>query len=421
MSQNVCKKISLEENRSILLENNVLLARQTIFNQDNEAYGFELLYRGKQFDVTKLDDGFGSTGELLNNIFTCVVEENIARGKPLFINVDQHFIESPSFFPSQSDNIILEILESVPATPEILKKIKELRHIGFEFALDDYIFEEERKPFLPFVSIIKIDLLGCSFEKIKQGLPALKQYPVTLLAEKVEDLAMYDQCKALGFSLFQGYYLEKPKLVHGVKVSANKQVTLKLLCELTKPDIKIDEVAEIIACDPRLALKMMLLVNSSIFSFVRKIHDVKEAIVMMGIDAVKRWAMILLLVSESESPIEIFRVLLTRAKTLELFAANACPENQSDFFMLGLFSGLDAVLGISMEKMTQVISLSDELASALNDKIGTMGHLLQTLKQIESYKIDAEQYNRNEFSSLNKAYWQGLIWADELMETVVGG
>jgi EAL and modified HD-GYP domain-containing signal transduction protein len=408
------------ESTNLLLESNVLLARQTIFNRNNEVYGFELLYRGKRFDVSRSGDGLGTTGELLNNIFTCVVEGNIASGKPLFINVDQHFIESPSFFPSQSDNIVLEILETVPATPSILKKIKELRRKGFEFALDDYIFEEERQPFLPLVSLIKIDLLGCPWETIKKGLPALKQHSVTLLAEKVEDFDMFVQCRELGFSLFQGYYLERPKLVHGVKVSASKQVTLKLLCEISRPDITVNEVAQIIVCDPRLALKMMLLVNSSIFTFVRKIQDIKEAVVMLGMEAVKRWTMILLLVSESESPVEIFRVLLARAKALELFAAKVAPQHQSEFFMLGLFSGLDAVLGIKMEKVTEIIPLSQELESALNEETGMMGRSLQTLKQIEAYDIDIDKSNVQAFISLNGTYWQGLFWADELMETVVG-
>lgn len=407
-------------NKNMQLENSVLMARQTIFNQNNDVFGFELLYRGNQFDVTNPDDGFGTTGELLNNIFTCVIDDNLTSGKPLLINVDQQFIESPSFFPSKSDNIVLEILETVPATPQIIAKITELRRLGFEFALDDYIFEEERKPFLPLVSIVKIDLLGCSIEKIKAELPSLKQYSVTLLAEKVEDIDMFEQCRALGFTLFQGFFLERPKLVHGVKVTASKQITLRLLTELTKPDITINKVAEIIACDPRLSLKMMLLVNSSMFSFVRKVHDVKEAVVMLGIEAVKRWTIILLLVSESESPIEIFRVLLTRAKSLELFASKNNVDSQSDFFTLGLFSGLDAVLGVEMKMITKTIPLTAELELALNEKSGTMGHLLQTLQKIETFDVNVEENNVQEFVALNGMYWQGLLWADELMETIVG-
>jgi EAL and modified HD-GYP domain-containing signal transduction protein len=400
-------------------ELDILLARQAILTRYHSVYGFEVLYRGERFDIGNPSDGMGATGELLNNICTCVVDENLTAGYPIFINIDQQFIESPSFFPSQSDKIVLELLETVPATPEVIQKVKELRKLGFEFALDDFIFEEERMPFLPLVSIVKIDVLACSLEKIRQKLPALKEYPVILLAEKVENAEMFSQCQALGFTLFQGYYLEKPKLVRGVKIPASKQVTLKLLSELTRPDITVEEVSVLIFCDPRLALKIVLLVNSSLFSFVRKVHDVKEAVVMLGIEAVKRWAIILLLVTESESPIEIFRVLLARAKTLELFATSTDLDNQGDYFTLGLFSGLEAVLGTDIEAITRTIPMSEDITRALIRNEGVMGSLLQLIKQLEASEKYADSIMENDFIVLNSTYWQGMIWADELMETII--
>ena len=315
----------------------VLMARQSILNRNHSIFGFEMLYRGSTYNVNDLEDGMGATGELLNNICTCVIEEKFNANHPIFINVDAQFIESPSFFPSQTDKIVLELLETVPATPSVLTKIKALKRQGFEFALDDYIFEPHREKFLPLVSIVKVDLLQCPIEEVQQKIQSLKDYSVRLLAEKVETFDMFDQCMDLGFELFQGYYLEKPKAVKGTKIAVNKQVTLKLLSELTRPDIPINEVADLIACDPRLAMKLILLVNSSLFSFVREVTDVQEAVVMLGIDAVKRWAMILLLVSESEQPVEIFRTLLCRAKTLELYAEDMDENKPSDYFSLGAF------------------------------------------------------------------------------------
>lgn len=412
---------SIEIKRRKLVDANVLMARQPILKQDNSVYGFEVLYRGNRYDITNPNEGMGATGELLNNIFTCVIEGNMTSWQPLFINVDEAFINSPSFFPSQSEQIVLELLETVPATPKVLNKIKELRQLGFEFALDDYIFEPERDAFLPLVSIVKVDVLSCTIEQMKTHLPKLKEYGVKLLAEKVEDYKMFHQCLDLGFELFQGYYLEKPKIVRGINVSASQQVTLRLLSELTKPDITVKDIAELIVCDPRLAMKIVLLVNSSLFSFVKEVHDIKEAVVMLGIGAVKKWAVILLLASESKVSIELFRTLLVRAKALELFVANESNDVKSEHFTLGLFSGLDAMLGIEMTKVTQSIPLSSDLKLALNEHLGIMGTRLKLIKRIEANKVTENLMKHKEYNILNHAYWQGAAWADELIENVIKG
>jgi EAL and modified HD-GYP domain-containing signal transduction protein len=402
-----------EQNRaSIECGADVLLARQSILDKNHSIFGFEMLYRGSNFDASDAKNNLKVTSELLTNICTCVIEEKFNANHPMFINVDERFIQSPSFFPSPTDRIILELLEAVPATPNVLSKIKELTRQGFEFALDDYIFDSERTKFLPLVSIVKIDMLACSFEDVQSKVDQLKKYPAKLLAEKIESFEMFDKCVDLGFDLFQGYYLEKPKIIKGTKVPVNKEVTLRLLSELTRPNIAINEVADLIVCDPRLAMKIILLVNSSLFSFVREVNDVQEAVIMLGIDAVKRWAMILLLVSESEQPIEIFRILLCRAKTLELYAEAMNESKPSNYFSLGLFSGIDAVLGIGMDSVVGSLPLSHELKVALTESSGNMGQVLTSLKQLEK----GEQLKT--LFSLKEYYWKGLRWADDLMGSI---
>ncbi|MCF2948782.1 HDOD domain-containing protein [Paraglaciecola aquimarina] len=411
------KKAPIDCSPIALLQKEVLLARQPILNEKHNIYGYEALYRGCLFDINNTDDGMGATGELLNNICACVLDVEVNDNLPVFINVDEKFINSPGFFPVQSDKIILEILESVPATTSVLNNIVALKKQGFGFALDDYIFEPEREPFLNLVSIVKVDVLACTPEELKKGVQNLAKYSVTLLAEKVESNEMFDLCRALGFTLFQGYYLERPRLIHGTKISASQQITLQLLSELTKPNISNQQIAEAILRDPRLAMKMILLVNSSLFSFIRKVSDVREAVIMLGVEAVKRWAIILLLVSESESPVEIFRTLLSRAKTLELCVMDTNLKNDGEYFSLGLFSGIDAVLGLNMQQVTEILPLSNELKDALCERRGPMGELLSNLIRFE--KNQRPKSENESFKLLNSAYWQGLKWADELMGGII--
>lgn len=401
-------------------ENDLMMARQSILDRNHELHGFELLYRGDNYDVNKTDGGKNATFELLNNLCTSALNENLNNNRALFINVDELFIESPEFFPSQSDNIVLELLEHVPATESVLNKVKKLKKLGFKFALDDYVFEPERKRFLPLVSIVKVDVLACSAEELATGIESLKEYSVTLLAEKVEDFDMFTRCLALGFDLFQGYYIERPALVKGKKISSNQEIVMRLLSELTRKDVSVDEVTELLVCDPRLALKIILLVNSSLFSFVRKVTDVRDAVVMLGIEAVKRWGMIIALVSESESPPELFRSLLSRAKALELCAVELELPDVGDYFSIGLFSGLDAVLGVEMATILKQLSVSDAYYSALIEHKGTMGNLLSAILHVERHGVvKSNTLTKLELSTLRSTYWQGVRWADEAMESII--
>ncbi|NVK26249.1 MAG: EAL domain-containing protein [Gammaproteobacteria bacterium] len=248
------------------LPNDILFARQPIMDSTKGLFGFEILYRGIDYDLTKEGDGHGATAELLNNLCSCLKEHKTLHNIRLFINVDEHFINSPSFFPNPSTEIVLEILETVKPTPSVLGKLASLRKDGFQFALDDFEFEPERMAFIPYVDFIKIDVLLCNKKDIQAQIEALKGRGVTFIAEKIETQEAFEEYKELGVSYFQGYFLERPTLTEGVKLSANKQVVLKLLSELSRDDIEVEEAAEITICDPNLMVKLLLLVNSLLLS-----------------------------------------------------------------------------------------------------------------------------------------------------------
>lgn len=281
------------------------------------------MYRGHQFELNFPEEQYSATIEVLSNLASFGVEKRIDCSKKAFINISQSFLKSPSFFPSNTNGLVLELLETIVLTPQILRTIRNLKRQNFEFALDDYCLESHHAPLLPYVDYIKIDVLECPLTLIETKIDALRNVTnATLLAEKIEDVETYERCKELGFALFQGFFIEKPTLVKGVQVKPNKQVVLKLLSEISRDNITAAELSQLISCDPRLVTKTLTLVNSPLFSRSQKITCIKQAIVSLGLDAVRKWLMVLLLVSESNSPLELFRILLARAKLLELFAVS---------------------------------------------------------------------------------------------------
>ena len=400
-----------------------MLARQPIYNRKNELYGFELLYRNSKNNQAVIQSQVNATAELITNLCTCALEENLNINKPLFINFSEEFITSDHFFPGPAYNVVLEILETVPATKAVLAAIKKLRAKGFRFALDDYEFTPDSDAFLPLISILKVDVMALPLSVIAEKITALKNSKLILLAEKVEDEACYRQCIEMGFHLFQGYYLERPTIIKGTKVSSSKQVALRLLSSLSRSDISVDEVTHLLSCDPRLIYKLLKIVNCPLYPFKREVENIREAIVMLGLETIKQWALILIATSESQQPKELFRTLFVRAKALEIYGSGLPGGKGADYFTLGLFSGIDAVLNLDLETVLEDINLAapirDELLEVTSEVTSEIG-ILKTIKAFERGDKDVMATLPDEMlTAIAESYQQSIKWADELMRLLV--
>ena len=116
--------------------------------------------------------------------------------RKLFINVAEHLLLSDSITLLPKDKVTLELLEHIEVTEEILTRIRELKAMGYEFALDDYVFHSDPCPLFELVDIIKVDILNADLNALDQLVAYLRQWPCKLLAEKVETdkAALQDWC-----------------------------------------------------------------------------------------------------------------------------------------------------------------------------------------------------------------------------------
>ncbi|MGJ8681684.1 EAL and HDOD domain-containing protein [Paraglaciecola sp.] len=404
------------------MEESVLLARQPIFDVNNKLYAHEILYRNANVNSPN-DMTHVSTRELLVNAFTNILNDNIHLGLPMYVNVDQEFLMADDFFPFPPENIVFEILETVPPTKEIIQRIHKLKSLGFEFALDDYLLEKSKVPFFSYLKVIKIDLVDVDFAKLEKAMPVLKRTKCLLLAEKVEDQDMFDKCKAMGFDLFQGYYLEKPELVKGKKIEACQQSVLNLVSELSRVDIEVEQVAELISQDAGLTLKILALTNCPLYQLVREVKSVKDAVIILGLTTVKQWAITFAFVSGSNRPAELFRIILIRAKTLGLYAERADSEqgkvDASSSFLTGLLSGIEAIFEVEMEQALSHLALDQEIKLALMGESNQLGELLKNAIGIERFDSRIfEQMPNQQICIFNQCYRQALNWADQVLENV---
>ncbi len=399
-----------------------LLARQPIFDGNMQVVAYELLCRNRDLKFISTTDGDAASSQVLLNAFTELSIEQVVGKHKAFVNFTRTLLSSPPPFNRQK--LVIEVLEGQRVDASMLHSLRQLREQGYTIALDDFELDENSESLVAYADIIKLDVLSLSPEKLQYHIDYLKPFGITLIAEKVETYEMFEQCKALGFDLFQGYFLAKPRVITGRKISENKQSVLQLLSALHDPNAPIDKIERMIARDTLLSFKLLRLVNSAAFGLSRDVESLRQAIMLLGLNKLRNWVNLLALSNLSGKPHELSVAALTRARMCEMIATKMNQRNRPDsYFTVGLLSTLDAFLDTPLKELLGNLSLSESLNQAMLTHSGPEGMVLQIVQAHEQGHWQDIDWNHLEELGLTPEmlagiYVDSLHWVAETMNTL---
>lgn len=350
----------------------LFIARQPIFTVHKKLFAYELLYRGTKTSSLSNTSGNKATTSVLSSAFLTEGIEKISGLRPCFINFTRDLLlqNLPASFPKKL--IVVEILEDVPPTAEIVEICKKLRDDGYTIALDDFVYDSSLEPLLSIADIIKFDFLLTPVDSLQKTLYRLSRYKLKYLAEKVESYEEFIRASKLGFSYFQGYFFAKPEKILIKEIDSAKINLVNLLAEVSKKTTTKRKIEQIVQRDVGLAYKLLRYINSSYFYRLNRIDSISHAITYLGENELRRF-IILVLISElaSDKPGELVRLAVVRAKMGELLAQETTLTGKADeIFMLGLFSLLPALLDTTIDYICEQLSLSEHLKNALVKQTG---------------------------------------------------
>ena len=401
----------------------VFVARQPIFQRDLQVYGYELLYRGNlenSFDGTPDDI---ATARVIANAFLAIGAEKLLNGKPAFLNFNSSFLtlEYAALAPLQS--AVVEILEHVEPTPEVLESCRQLKIKGYTLALDDSVDEARIEPWVDLVDIVKVDFLKTDARTRDKILARCKRSNIRALAEKLETQQDFEHAAALGYEYYQGYFFARPTIIRGRAIPDAKLMLLQLLREVSQPEVDFDTVEKLLQRNVSLVYKLLRYVNSAAFSWRSKITSVRHALGLLGETELRKWLCLLLISALGSNAIpEVVVHSLVRARFAELVSPMLdLQSRRSSAFLLGLLSNLDALLQCSMTEALSELNLDDELSNALLGKSNDHEPFAELRGLMEAY--EATDLSRisgiaHEFqlpaTDLTKAYVQAVEWADSV-------
>jgi EAL and modified HD-GYP domain-containing signal transduction protein len=395
---------------------NIFIGRQPIFRPNLEVYAYELLYRSGQKNVAGVFDGDAATTTVILNSFMEIGFENIVGGRKAFINLTKSFIDGSIPLPMNKNDVVLEILEDISPDPETIEQIQALRDKGYTIALDDFVFDEKMKPFTSVANLVKVDVQLVDVDDLSQQVAALKQRGIRMLAEKVETLEEFEHYKAMGFDLFQGYFLSKPEVIEGKKLSSNKTVLVELLSKLQDPDIEFGEIEQLVTRDAALSYKLLRYINSAAVGLSAKVDSIQRALLLIGLDALKQWMTLIVLSGVSTKSDELIHNAMIRGKMCELLGKAAGIEKPHSYFVVGLFSLLDAMLDMSMSDILKELPLQQRLNNALIKHQESEGQALQCVIDYEEGRWSDLKFSTLSETQISAAYFEAMQWADTMMQ-----
>lgn len=346
----------------------VFVARQPIFDVDKNVVAYEFLFRTglDNFYDTELD-GDESTLKLLTNSFLLIGLDTITKQKKAFINFTKKLLinKAPTVIPN--DLLSIELLEDIEVDDDVINACSELKENGYEIVLDDFVYSDEYKPLVDLADIIKIDFLQTRGDERRKIVERFKECGIKFLAEKVETVEEFQEAISFGYDYFQGYFFSKPIIISGRNLPISKLSVLELINEINVQDVEFDKLEQIIKHDLSLTYRLLRFINSAYFSFSMKIESIRHALILIGMREIKKWASIFALSSIGEDkPVELLNVSLVRAKFCEFIADEiGQKKKENHFFLMGLFSVIDALLDRKMEDVLKDIYLDDEVKKAL--------------------------------------------------------
>jgi len=399
----------------------VFVGRQPILDRQRQTFAYELLFRSSlRADHAAAADDAATADVIANSVLTIGLDK-LTDGRWAFINVTRGLLLAGTPWMLPPDKVVIELLEDIEADAEVVAACHELRRAGYAIALDDFVPTERNAQLLEFADFVKVDLLHAHdhasarrfADMARLGRPAL-------LAEKVETVETFDRAMLDGYKYFQGFFFGRPKTQHGRAMRANQLAYIRLMKAFNDPEVSLNKLEELIKHDTSLCFRILQTVNSAGFGLRTSVHSIRDALVLLGCEKVKRWASVLALAGlGGRDQTQLIVHSTVRARFCELLGGRSGGSDlASEGFLLGMCSTLDALFDCPMDAIVAQLPVGADTRAALLGQSNGRRDLIDCAIAYERGEWDrcSQLAERMKISpaTLPTDYVEALGWAREL-------
>lgn len=359
------------------------IVRQALVNENQQTFGYEILYTDNQFKSDYTDDA--TAANAIENFLSSMDSERFLDGRTAFLTFTSNLLEKgiPKMF--KTNKLVIQIEDSLITNPFSQNLITKYKQNGYKIAVVDFEFAPRFFGILDIVDYIKVNF-GNNNPSVENIVKIGKSFGKKIIAYNIENQEAYDKARALNCTYYQGSFVSEKMPTTVKKVNYLQSNFFLLMVAVTKDEPDIDEIESIISRDVSLTFSLLRLVNSAYFALRNRARSVKQALVILGLGQLKQWIYLLSFKQDDGSmPDELIKISFLRATFASelLEFANDMPISRSEAYLLGMFSTLGKLMQVSLEEALDQLPISDEIKLALLNMEGRTGLLYQLILSYE--------------------------------------
>lgn len=399
---------------SIAVPGQRFVARQPIFDRTQNVFGYELLFRDGLENCFRAEPEAASRSTLDSTLLFGL--STLCGGRRAFVNCTRDVLLKDLLTLLPPDQTVAEILETVEPEDRVIAACKRLKGAGYLIALDDFAPNDPRVSLCDLADILKIDFRATKIEERAGLMRRFGSGKRKMLAEKLETPHEFRQARDMGFTLFQGYFFRRPEIMMAREVPANKLHYLRLLEMVCRAELDLQELEKRIKQETAICYRLLRYLNSPLFGFSLEIKSIRHAMAILGERELRRWIRLVVAVSAAEQKCsELVLTGLARARFCELLSTQL--KSESDLFLMGLLSVMDAILEVQMDVVLEQVPVDREIKAALLGQTGGLRPVYQLMLAQESGEWEqssqlAEQLHLSD-EEVADHWWQALQWAQQ--------
>jgi c-di-GMP-related signal transduction protein len=390
------------------------VARQTILTIDEKVFGYELLFRDGIDNFFGQRDADAASRSTLSASMLIGLDL-LCDGRRAFINCTRETLLKDYITLLPSNQAVVEVLETVSADGEVVAACRRLKEAGYLIALDDFAVNDPREALIELTDIIKVDLRAISIADAAALVKRYGPWRCRMLAEKVETREEFVAAQKAGFLYFQGYFFRRPEIVTAREIPANHLNYLRMLTAVSKPDLDVAEIENLVKGEASLCYRLLRYLNSAAFGFATEIHSVRHALSILGEREIRRWIRLVAMLGAGQGKSsDLVLTALVRARFCELLSPRI-QRGDSDLFLMGMLSLMDKILELPMRQILESVPIDMESKAVLLGSPSKLRPFYQLMLAQESGEwTSASELAQKLGISDNEvadAYWQAMQWA----------
>ncbi|WP_428563469.1 MAG: EAL and HDOD domain-containing protein [Solidesulfovibrio sp. DCME] len=342
--------------------------KQALFDAKRKLWGYEIQGGNEACPELACFADREQVADSLASSSYMGVQHAVERGKKVVAPFDEAGLLAKAPYALPAAHGVVKLVGSVRNPAAAAAAARQLRADGYALALEDGPGLAAAPELAHLADMLCFDAAGGADPR--NFLDRVKGRQVLLLAARVRGLEQFEALKAAGFTLFQGPFFKEPEILAERKLTSHQMSRFNLLRLIEAEDPDVDALAESISADVSVSFRLLSYLNSAAFGFSQKIQSIRQAIMILGSVKIRNWLRAVLLADmaqHGDMPRELAELSLQRARFLELVATryDFWDFHPGSLFLLGLFSLLDAILGLPMAKVTEHLPLEEKLKAAL--------------------------------------------------------